>query len=128
MYYCDILHVCSPKICNLTVTDIPAYAKVLNVVAPKLDNLTASISTCGGCCSVDFLQLSIKDFSSLEKTLSSNLDQLFREPGPFQNLKSVKINSSRLQHTDPIPTTPLQVRDYFLENSPNATFIIDPPQ
>ncbi|GKB77385.1 transposon ty3-I gag-pol polyprotein [Tanacetum coccineum] len=31
MYYCDTLHVCSPKLCNLTITDIPAYAKVLNV-------------------------------------------------------------------------------------------------
>ncbi|GJU06944.1 hypothetical protein Tco_1123374 [Tanacetum coccineum] len=169
MFPCTtVTHVCSPKLCNLTITDIPAYAKVLNVVAPKLENLTASISTCGGWCSVDFLQLSTKGFSSLEKvnlsksnendredrnfprlldlfkklssakfltldmdiiqTLSSNLDRLSREPGPFQNLKSVKINTSRLQHTDPIPTIPPQVRDYFLENSPNATFIIASPQ
>ncbi|GKB92977.1 hypothetical protein Tco_0979114, partial [Tanacetum coccineum] len=61
-------------------------------------------------------------------TLSSDLDQLSREPCPFHNLKCLKINTSRLQHTDPMLTIPTQIRNYLLGNSPNATFIIDSPQ
>ncbi|GJR47828.1 F-box domain, cyclin-like protein [Tanacetum coccineum] len=102
MYYCDTLHVCSPKLCNLTITDIPAYAKVLNVVAPKLENLTASISTCGGWCSVDFLQLSTKGFSSLEKVNLSKSNENDREDRNFPRLLDLfkKLSSAKFLTLD----------------------------
>ncbi|KAJ0859762.1 putative F-box domain, leucine-rich repeat domain superfamily, F-box-like domain superfamily [Helianthus annuus] len=64
------------------------------------------------------------------ESLSSCLDQLSGEPCPFDNLKCLKINTTptQLKQRDCIPTIPTQVRKYFLENSPNATFIMDLPQ
>ncbi|MFS7927463.1 putative F-box domain, leucine-rich repeat domain superfamily, F-box-like domain superfamily [Helianthus anomalus] len=62
------------------------------------------------------------------ESLSSCLDQLSGEPCPFDNLKCLTINTTRLKQRDCIPTLPTQVRKYFLENSPNAAFIMDLPQ
>ncbi|MFS7926183.1 putative F-box domain, leucine-rich repeat domain superfamily, F-box-like domain superfamily [Helianthus anomalus] len=62
------------------------------------------------------------------ETLSLCLDQLSLEPSPFDNLKCLKINMVSQKQKDHIPTVPTQVRNYFLENSPSATLIMDLPQ
>ncbi|XP_076943380.1 F-box/LRR-repeat protein At3g26922-like [Bidens hawaiensis] len=62
------------------------------------------------------------------ETLSLCLDQLSHEPCPFDNLKCLKINMASRKQEDHIATVPTQVRNYFLENSPSATFIMDFPQ
>ncbi|PWA69192.1 F-box domain, cyclin-like protein [Artemisia annua] len=71
-----------------------------------------------------FLVLDLNIF----QILHSCLDQLSQNPCPFNNLKYLKIDTTRLKEKDPIPTQPIQVKDYLLENSPNATFILDLPQ
>ncbi|PWA69191.1 F-box domain, cyclin-like protein [Artemisia annua] len=60
------------------------------------------------------------------ETLSLGLDQLSHEPCPFDKLTCLKINTA--QRLYPIPTIPVQVRNYLLENSPNATFLMNLPQ
>ena len=60
----------------------------------------------------------------MSKTLLLGLDQLLCEPCPFNNLKCLKIDKEK-NHTTILPT---EVRDYFLESSPNVTFIMDMPQ
>ncbi|KAJ9547177.1 hypothetical protein OSB04_019720 [Centaurea solstitialis] len=56
--------------------------------------------------------------------LSSCPDQLALEPCPFNNLKFLKIHKQ--EHL--MATIPTHVRNYFLESSPGATFIMDLPQ
>ncbi|KAJ9536206.1 hypothetical protein OSB04_un000615 [Centaurea solstitialis] len=55
---------------------------------------------------------------------SSCPDQLALEPCPFNNLKFLKIHKQ--EHL--MATIPTHVRNYFLESSPGATFIMDLPQ
>lgn len=62
------------------------------------------------------------------KTLSSCLDQLSHEPCPFDNLKCLKINTAHVKRKDLIAPMSTQVRNYFLENSPSATFIMNLPK
>ncbi|KAJ9547231.1 hypothetical protein OSB04_019774 [Centaurea solstitialis] len=50
--------------------------------------------------------------------LSACLNQLSDEPCPFNNLKRLKS----------IETMPTPVRNYFLDSSPSATFVMDLPQ
>ncbi|PWA64450.1 F-box domain, cyclin-like protein [Artemisia annua] len=61
------------------------------------------------------------------QTLSSKLDQISHEPCPFNNLKCLKIDTTRVKRKDRIKTVPTQVKNYLLQNSPNATFIMDLP-
>lgn len=163
-----IVTICCPQLSNLTITKFCSYPEVFKVVAPQLENLTASISNRCKCGDVNFLQLSVEAFNSLEKvnlrdsnyhvhkergfprllylfqnlsfvkvltldmdiveTLSSNLDQLSHEPCPFNNLKCLKINPPPRMRTGPIPTIPSEVREYLLDNSPNATCNLNSPQ
>ncbi|KAJ9536307.1 hypothetical protein OSB04_un000516 [Centaurea solstitialis] len=82
--------------------------------APRLLNLFQKL------CSAKFL---ILDMGIIE-ALSSCLDQLSDEPCPFNNLKCLKIDKQKKN----IATVPTQVRNYFLESSRSATFIMDLPQ
>lgn len=62
------------------------------------------------------------------KILSSCMDQLAHEPSPFNNLKCLRIDATNVKEKN-IPTMPIQVKHYLLENSPDAAFIMDlPPQ
>ncbi|PWA64449.1 F-box domain, cyclin-like protein [Artemisia annua] len=67
--------------------------------------------------SVKFLILDV----NIIESLSFRPDQL-HEPCPFNDLKCLEINTSMLKEKDCIPTIPVQVRNYLLGNSPNATF------
>ncbi|XP_071734083.1 uncharacterized protein [Rutidosis leptorrhynchoides] len=68
------------------------------------------------------------------KALSSCVDQLLVEPCPFNNLKCLKMNTfleiryeyslTKREHV----VVPVEVKNYFLDKSPAATFIIDYPQ
>ncbi|GJX90400.1 F-box domain, cyclin-like protein [Tanacetum coccineum] len=60
-------------------------------------------------------------------TLSSRLDQISHEPCPFNNLKCLKIDTTRVKRKDRIKAVPTQVKNYLLKNSPNAIFIMDLP-
>nr|GEV20989.1 F-box domain, cyclin-like protein [Tanacetum cinerariifolium] len=63
------------------------------------------------------------------QSLSPCLDQLLHEPCPFNNLECLKIKNTALtKENDCIPTTPVQVRNFLLGNSPNANFIMELPQ
>ncbi|KAJ9536311.1 hypothetical protein OSB04_un000520, partial [Centaurea solstitialis] len=57
-------------------------------------------------------------------TLSLGLDQLLREPCPFNSLKCLKIDTLK---QDCIAEVSAEVRDYFLESSSSAAFIVDIP-
>ncbi|XP_071732486.1 putative F-box/LRR-repeat protein At3g59170 [Rutidosis leptorrhynchoides] len=68
------------------------------------------------------------------KVLSSCVDQLLVEPGPFNNLKCLKMNTM-LETRYVCGATkwenvvvPVQLKNYFLDKSPTATFIIGYPQ
>ncbi|KAL8238578.1 hypothetical protein R6Q59_015145 [Mikania micrantha] len=60
------------------------------------------------------------------ETLSLSLDQLALQPCAFDNLKSLKVKMVPLNRKDHM--VPIQVRNYLLEKSPRATFIMDLPQ
>ncbi|KAJ9547250.1 hypothetical protein OSB04_019793 [Centaurea solstitialis] len=122
----ELINVCAPQLRNLTITDPYHFPKVFNVVAPQLKNLTASVSTRLNFHGFNFLQLSTEGLNSLEKTLSLGLDQLLREPCPFNSLKCLKIDT--LKQKDCIAEVSAEVRDYFLESSSSAAFIVDIPQ
>ncbi|XP_071734087.1 uncharacterized protein [Rutidosis leptorrhynchoides] len=68
------------------------------------------------------------------KVLSSCLDQLLLEPCPFNNLECLKMNTFLETRYMCSPTkrehvvVPVQLKNYLLDKSPSATFIIDYPQ
>ncbi|XP_071732492.1 uncharacterized protein [Rutidosis leptorrhynchoides] len=68
------------------------------------------------------------------KALSSCVDQLLVEPCPFNNLKCLKMNTFLEIRYEDSPTrrehivVPVQLKNYFIDKSPDATFIIDYPQ
>ncbi|XP_071734086.1 uncharacterized protein [Rutidosis leptorrhynchoides] len=68
------------------------------------------------------------------KALSSCVDQLLLEPCPFNNLKCLKMNTFLEIRYGWLPAkrehviVPVQLKNYFLDKSPAATFIIDYPQ
>nr|GEY39265.1 F-box domain, cyclin-like protein [Tanacetum cinerariifolium] len=66
--------------------------------------------------------------SEFIEALGSDMNQLSREPCPFNNLKCVKIGTAPLSRKDHISKIANPVKNYLLENSPNATFIMDLPQ
>ncbi|KAJ9547225.1 hypothetical protein OSB04_019768 [Centaurea solstitialis] len=152
MWDLDCFNVYAPQLCNLTITDSIAFPKVYNVVAPQLQNLTAVVNTLKDFDGSKFLHLSTEGLDSLEKVnlslsmshckkeiyklrsakflildlyiiqaLSSCLGQLSHEPCPFNNLKCLKQKNCWT-------TMPTQLKNYFLESSPNATFILDLPK
>ncbi|KAJ9547209.1 hypothetical protein OSB04_019752 [Centaurea solstitialis] len=153
----EFFNVCTPQLSNLTITDPYTFPKVFNVVAPQLQNLTASVCDISfrflqlslenlNClekvnlsmrpvhreeeryapglqdlfqklCGAKFLILD----NGIIKVLSACLDHLSYHPCPFGNLKCLK-------QKDRIPIMPIKVRDYLLESSPSATFVMDLPQ
>ncbi|KAJ9536305.1 hypothetical protein OSB04_un000514 [Centaurea solstitialis] len=155
--YCiTIQHMCAPKLCNLTITDNFAFPKVFNVVAPQLKNLTASVVdelsnflqlSFEDLDSLEKVNLSMQRTHRKEQTyapvlldlfqklscvkllilderiikvLSARLDLLSVEPCSFNNLKCLKQKDGTYEMLT-------QVRNYFLESSPNVTFIMDLP-
>ncbi|GJZ75179.1 F-box domain, cyclin-like protein [Tanacetum coccineum] len=97
MYHMKIFNVCCPQLSNLTMKDVTAFLEVLEVVAPKLENLTASISTRGGCYSVDFLQLSIEGPISLQKLNLSKSNENYWKTRNFPRLLDLlyKLSSAK---------------------------------
>ncbi|KAI3692999.1 hypothetical protein L6452_32825 [Arctium lappa] len=86
-----------------------SYMKKKNV--PQLLDLFQKL------CSAKFLILD----KGIVEVLSSCVDQLLHEPCPFNNLKCLKQKEC-------MTTMPTQLKNYFLESSPGATFIMDLPQ
>ncbi|PWA36068.1 F-box domain, cyclin-like protein [Artemisia annua] len=66
--------------------------------------------------------------SEFIEALGSDMNQLSHEPCPFNNLKCLKIGTAPLSRKDRISQLANPVKNYLLENSPNATFIMDLPQ
>ncbi|XP_071734071.1 uncharacterized protein [Rutidosis leptorrhynchoides] len=64
--------------------------------------------------------------ASIIKALSSCVDQLLLEPCPFNNLKCLKMNTMLVTRSHVV--VPVQLKNYFLDKSPTATFITDYPQ
>ncbi|XP_071734088.1 uncharacterized protein [Rutidosis leptorrhynchoides] len=66
--------------------------------------------------------------------LSLCLDQLLLEPCPFNNLKCLKINMMLVTRnglraiTQENVVVPVELKNYFIDKSPTATFITDYPQ
>lgn len=69
MYGLESFTICATQLSNLTITKTSVFPMVFNVVAPQLETLTASVITENGALfsSINFLRLSTKGFSSLEK-------------------------------------------------------------
>lgn len=55
------------------------------------------------------------------------MDQLSHEPCPFNNLKYLRIDATCVNPEDDVATMATQVRNYLLEQSPSATYIMDFP-
>nr|XP_043630535.1 putative F-box/FBD/LRR-repeat protein At5g56810 [Erigeron canadensis] len=71
-------------------------------------------------CKAKFLNLDVDIMNNLSN--SCLLNQL---SCPFNNLKCLKINAKSLKQNEHIPTIPVQMKNYFLQNSPSATFIVE---
>nr|XP_043619135.1 zinc finger BED domain-containing protein DAYSLEEPER-like isoform X2 [Erigeron canadensis] len=154
MFEVGIFIIYAPQLSNLTITKPFGLPKLINVVAPQLQNLTASVTD--GCSPYSMLQLLTEGFNSLEKVkLSSHqkihvpllvdmyhmfcsatvltldkhvfeaislcLDKFSLERCPFNNLKCLKVLGV-------VSCYPTRAKNYLLENSPNATFLMDSPQ
>nr|GEW63768.1 hypothetical protein [Tanacetum cinerariifolium] len=142
----ETFNICAPQLSSLTIGNAYYFPKVLNVVAPQLKYLTASIQSSLQIQHGDYLQLSTVRFNSLEKVmptkvlildmniiqiLSSCKDYLLLDPevSPFNNLTCLRVDATHMKAMEGVPLIDIRVRNYFLRNSSDSTFIMDsPPQ
>ncbi|GJW01216.1 F-box domain, cyclin-like protein [Tanacetum coccineum] len=140
----EVFKVVAPQLTTLTAGGFSSHFEFLHLSTEegfnslKKVNLSLLNNTCGRQHHAPHLLDLFKIVSSAKflildvniiESLSLCLDRLSREPCPFNGLKWLKIDTALLKQKDCIPTIPVEVRNYLLGNSPNATLIMDlPPQ
>ncbi|XP_071732494.1 uncharacterized protein [Rutidosis leptorrhynchoides] len=87
---------------------------------------------CFGACMNTLLKVSVSLYIICTKVLASCLDQLLLESCPFNKLKCLKINTMLVAKYGWSPGKREQflnqLKNYFIDKSPSATFITDYPQ